>query len=54
VEDWKGILWIDMTNVFFQTKMKPSGIALMAVTTPWGTYEWRVMPMGLQNVPAIH
>lgn len=52
----KGKIWgtIDMTNAFFQTRMKPSDIPLTAVTTPFGLYEWCVMPMGLQNTPAIH
>jgi hypothetical protein len=52
----KGKIWgtIDMTNAFFQTWMKPECIPLTAVTMPWGTYEWRVMPMGLRNAPAIH
>lgn len=43
-----------MTNAFFQTKMKPSDIPLTAVSTPFGMYEWCVMPMGLRNAPAIH
>lgn len=52
----KGKIWgtIDMTNAFFQTRMKPSDIPLTAVTTPFGMYEWCVMPMGLRNAPAIH
>jgi hypothetical protein len=43
-----------MTNSFFQTRMHPDNIHLMAVTTPCGLYEWLVMLMGLRNVPAIH
>ena len=45
---------IDMTNSFFQTRMHPDDIKLTAVNTPWGLYEWVVMPMGIKNVPAIH
>jgi hypothetical protein len=45
---------IDMTNSFFQTKMHPDHVHLTAVTTPWGLYEWLVMPMGLRNAPSIH
>ena len=43
-----------MTNSFFQTKVHPDDVYLTAVTTPLGLYEWLVMPMGLQNSPAIH
>jgi hypothetical protein len=40
---------IDMTNSFFQTRMHPDDIKLTAVNTPWGLYEWVVMPMGIRN-----
>ena len=52
----KGKVWatIDMTNSFFQTRMHPDDIHLTAVNTPWGLYEWLVMPMGIKNAPAIH
>jgi hypothetical protein len=45
---------IDMTSAFFQTKMRASDIGKTAVSTPFGSYEWVVMPMGLRNAPAIH
>src|ERR1700678_1860097 len=45
---------IDMTNSFFQTRMHPDHVHLTAVSTPFGLYEWLVMPMGLQNAPSIH
>ncbi|SGY12772.1 BQ5605_C011g06597 [Microbotryum silenes-dioicae] len=45
---------INMTNSFFQTKMAEDDIAKTAVVTPWGLYEWTVMPMGLCNAPATH
>jgi len=52
----KGKIWatIDMTDSFFQTRVHPDDIHKTAVTTPFGTYEWCVMPMGLRNSPAIH
>jgi hypothetical protein len=52
----KGKVWskMDMTNSFFQTRMHPDDVHLTAVTTPWGLYEWTVMPMGLRNAPPIH
>ena len=45
---------MDMTNSFFQTRVHPDCIHLTAVSTPFGVYEWLVMPMGLKNAPAIH
>jgi hypothetical protein len=45
---------IDMTNSFFQTRMDPDSIKYTAVNTPFGLYEWCVMPMGLRNSPAVH
>ena len=52
----KGKIWatIDMTDSFFQTQIHPDDIHKTAVTTPFSTYEWCVMPMGLHNSPAIH
>lgn len=45
---------IDMTNAFFQTRVHPEDIPYTAVTTPWGLYEWVVMPQGCRNAPATH
>ncbi|SGY26804.1 BQ5605_C018g08797 [Microbotryum silenes-dioicae] len=45
---------IDMTNSFFQTKMAEEDIPKTPVITPWGLFEWTVMPMGLCNAPAMH
>ena len=52
----KGKIWgtIDMTDSFFQKRMHPDDIHKTAVTTPFGNYEWCVMPMGFRNSPAIH
>ena len=43
-----------MTNSFFQTWVHPDNIHLTAVQTPWGLYEWTVMPQGGCNAPATH
>lgn len=45
---------MDMTNSFFQTRVHPDDIHLMAVSTPFGLFEWLIMPMGLRNAPSIH
>ncbi|RDB23650.1 Transposon Tf2-9 polyprotein [Hypsizygus marmoreus] len=52
----KGSIWgkIDMTNSFFQTLMNPEHIKYTATLTPFGLWEWVVMPMGLRNSPATH
>ncbi|RXW14168.1 hypothetical protein EST38_g11692 [Candolleomyces aberdarensis] len=52
----KGKYWakFDTTNSFFQTRMHPDDIPLMATSTPLGLFEWTVMPMGFKNSPQIH
>ena len=52
----KGSIWakIDMTNSFFQTRVHPDDVKFTAVMTPFGLYEWVVMPMGCKNAPATH
>ena len=52
----KGRVWskLNMTNSFFQTLVHSDDVPLTAVSTPFGLYEWLVMPMGLKNAPPIH
>ncbi|PIL28861.1 hypothetical protein GSI_08907 [Ganoderma sinense ZZ0214-1] len=52
----KGSIWgkIDMTNAYFQTRVHPDDIKYTAVTTPFGLYEWTVMPQGCRNAPSTH
>lgn len=45
---------LDMTNSFFQTRVHPDDVPYTAVTTPFGLYEWLVMPQGCRNAPATH
>ncbi len=51
-----GKIWskLDMTDSFFHTKMHPDSIPLTAVSTPFGLYEWTVMPQGMKNSPSVH
>jgi hypothetical protein len=52
----RGKIWgkMDMTNSFFQTLVHPDDIKYTVMMTPFGLYEWVVMPMGLINSPATH
>ncbi|KAJ8481084.1 hypothetical protein ONZ51_g6252 [Trametes cubensis] len=52
----KGKIWakIDMTNSFFQTRVHPDDVKFTAVTTPFGLYEWTVMPQGCRNALSTH
>ncbi|GAA5826736.1 hypothetical protein JCM11251_002874 [Rhodosporidiobolus azoricus] len=45
---------IDMANAFFQTPMAEEDIEKTAIKTPWGLFEWTVMPQGLCNALATH
>jgi hypothetical protein len=51
----RGRIWskMDMTNSFFQTRVHPDDVGKTAVSTPFGLYDWLVMPMGLKNAPAV-
>lgn len=52
----KGRIWgkIDMTNFFFQNLVHPDHVKYTAMLTPFGLWEWVVMPMGLRNSLATH
>jgi len=43
---------IDLPNAFYTMPVHPDDIHKTAFKTPFGTYEWIVMPQGLCNVPA--
>lgn len=52
----KGKIWgkINVTNTFFQMRVYPEHVKYTAVNTPFGLYEWLVMPMGCRNAPPTH
>ncbi len=52
----RGKYWskLDMTDAFFHTRLDEASIPLTAVNTPFGLYEWTVMPQGLKNSPPVH
>ncbi len=52
----RGKIWgkLDMTNSFFQTRVHPDHVKYTAITTPFGLYEWTVMPQGCCNAPSTH
>ena len=43
---------LDLAGGYFQLKITPSDREKTAFATPFGQFEWNVLPMGLTNAPA--
>ena len=48
-------LWsiFDLEDGFQQMHLCPEGSPLTSFETPWGQFEWTVMPMGIKNGPSM-
>ncbi|XP_070000911.1 uncharacterized protein [Penaeus vannamei] len=44
---------LDLTKVFFQIPLHPESREVTAFTSPAGLYQFRVLPFGLSNSPAV-
>ena len=44
---------LDLTKSYFQIPLDPKSRNITAFTTPWGLYQYRVLPFGLTNAPAV-
>ena len=44
---------LDLASGYYQLALDNNSRLLTAFPTPYGLYEWTVMPMGLCNAPAI-
>jgi hypothetical protein len=43
---------LDMHSGYWQVLMDPASVDKTAMTTPFGSFEWLVLPMGLSGAPA--
>ena len=44
---------LDLTSGYHQLTLHPTDVEKSAFNTPTGKYEWKVLPMGLCNAPAV-
>ena len=52
----KNSVWsiFDLEDGFHQMHLGESSRPLTAFTTPWGLFEWTVLPMGLKTAPSLY
>jgi hypothetical protein len=50
---WNVLSTMDLVDGFYQIPLSEADRHKTAFTTPWGSYQWKVMPMGLCNAPSI-
>ena len=43
----------DVTSAFYMNKVAPNHVERTAMTTPFGSFAWLYLPMGLSVAPAI-
>jgi hypothetical protein len=44
---------LDLTSGYHQVPLHPNDVECSAFNTPLGKYEWKGLPMGLTNAPAV-
>ena len=56
VDEGKNVLWtiFDLEDGFHQMPLTEESKKLTAFMTPWGVFEWEVLPMGLKTAPAAY
>ena len=52
----KNALWsvFDLEDGFHQMRLAPESRQYTAFVTPWGVYEWLVLPMGPETAPTAY
>ena len=53
VMGWNCLSTMDLVDGFYQIPLAKEDQHKTAFSTPWGSFQWTVMPMGLTNAPSI-